>query len=102
MPLSRKRDKARKRIERALDVVQPNSNLNPVQPTGSIPGLKMEGNKIVGIEAKQVGQTKPNIPLYSPYEHYESGDRVLVQRGKRMVETVIPEVDAEGNAIPGY
>ena len=35
MTLSKKRDKARKRIERALKVVQPTSNLNAVQPIGT-------------------------------------------------------------------
>lgn len=32
MPLSKERDKARKRIERAMLIVQPKSNLNDVQP----------------------------------------------------------------------
>ena len=48
MPLSKKRDKARKRRERA---VQPKSNLIPVQPTGS---LIMEENKIIGVQPKQL------------------------------------------------
>lgn len=82
-----------------------NSNLNPVQPTGSISGLIMEGNRIAGVKPKQVAQAEPvqsNIPVYNPYEHYEPGNKVLIRRGKRMIETVIPEIDAEGYAIPNY
>jgi len=30
------------------------------------------------------------------------GDRVLVQKGKRLIETVIPEIDADGNPMPDY
>jgi len=101
MPLSKKRDKARKRIERALDIVQPNSNLNPVQPTGSIPGLIMEGNKIVGIEAKQVAQVEPGLPIYNPAIH-KPGARVLMKTPRGLVGVIVPEIDAEGNAIPGY
>ena len=40
--------------------------------------------------------TKPK--LYNPTQH-RIGDRVLIYRGKRLVETVIPELDADGNPI---
>lgn len=39
--------------------------------------------------------------LYNPIEH-RPGDRVLVKRGKRLIETVIPELDADGNPMPDY
>ena len=38
-------------------------------------------------------------PLYNPSIH-GPGDRVLVQQGKRLIETIIPELDASGNPIP--
>ena len=41
------------------------------------------------------------IPLYNPADH-KAGDRVLVRQGKRLVETIIPELDAEGNPIPAF
>jgi len=68
MPLSKKRDKERKRRFR-LDAKE---NTRVVQPK-----------------------------LYNPMSH-KIGDRVLVQRGKRFIETVIPEIDADGNIIPEY
>ena len=43
---------------------------------------------------------RPKPPLYNPYKKYKAGDRVMVKWGKRLVETIIPEVDADGNAIP--
>lgn len=39
------------------------------------------------------------IPVYNSAIH-KAGDRVLVPRGKRLVETVIPELDADGQPIP--
>ena len=44
------------------------------------------------------GFVQPNVPLYNPMSH-RAGDRVLVQRGKRLVDIVIPELDADGNPI---
>lgn len=41
------------------------------------------------------------LELYNPARH-KVGDRVLVQQGKRLVETTIPKLDGDGNAIPGY
>lgn len=71
--------------------------LHPVTPTvkPKIPGLKMDGNRILGL-----ADVQPIIPVWSPCEHYEPGDKVLVRRGKRMIETVIPEIDADGNPMP--
>ena len=86
MPLSKARNRDRMRVSRAT-CVQP----NPVQPTlGELREL------IKGIEAKPVVQ--PSIPLYNPAIH-KPGDSVLVQQGKRLVETVIPELDGDGNPI---
>ena len=81
---------------------QANSNLNPVQPTRSIKGLIMEGNRIIGVQPKvpSPSEGEVNIPLYNPAIH-RLGDRVLIKPpyGKKLIETVIPEIDAEGNPI---
>lgn len=47
---------------------------------------------------KRVELVQPNIPLYNPMKH-GVGDRVLVQRGKHLVDIVIPELDADGQPI---
>ena len=43
----------------------------------------------------------PEVPLYNPTEH-RVGDTVRVLKGRREVVVTIPEVDADGNAIPDY
>ena len=94
MPLSRARDRERKRIARAS--VQPKV-LNPVQPKYIIAGLEIEGNRILGC-TKVVQPT-----AYNPAIH-RTGDRVLIKPlyGKKPVEVTIPEVDADGYPIPDY
>lgn len=100
MPLSKARDRERKRLERAR-LVQPKSNLTvrpsvqPKEAIKSIPGLVMRGNRILGIE-----EQPSKIPLYDPMKH-RAGDRVLMQSpySKRLVETTIPELDADGQPI---
>ncbi len=87
MPLSKKRDKARKRLERAM-AVQPQSNPEDVQPTVKAKleavGLSLEGNVV---------QTRPRI--VSP---------VGRSRPKRRDEMTPEELgitghDADGNAL---
>ena len=51
-------------------------------------------------------QLRPNvktqdIPLYNPMTH-RPGDRVMVWKGRKLVEVVIPELDSEGNPMPSY
>lgn len=36
------------------------------------------------------------IPVYNPFIH-KPGDVVLVQKGKKWVESTVPMIDAEGN-----
>ena len=49
-----------------------------------------------GIEKKK-GQTENvYVSVYNPKIH-KAGDRVMVQKGKKMVEVEVPEVDADGN-----
>lgn len=75
----------------------------------SIPGLKIEGNKIVGLlechdaQDKTRGSVtpappKPLIPLYDRAIH-KTGDKVLMRHGRRLIETVVPELDLDGNPI---
>ena len=39
------------------------------------------------------------LPLYNPAIH-KAGDRVLMRVGKKLIPTVVPELDAEGKVIP--
>lgn len=41
---------------------------------------------------------RPNTPLYNPSIH-RAGDMVRVLRGKREIEIVIPELDADGSPM---
>ena len=43
--------------------------------------------------------TTKKLELYNPAVN-KAGDRVLVCRGKKLIETVVPELDADGNSIP--
>ena len=116
MPLSKARMRDRKRLDRN---VKPTSNLTPyttVKPNLDIeinpivnvkpkviPGLRMEGNKIVGV--KPVSNlieevVKPSVPIYNPSLH-RAGDLVRVQKGRRLIEMVIPEIDGDGNVVYG-
>jgi len=38
-------------------------------------------------------------PLYNPSIH-KPGDTVMMYKGKGLVTTIIPELDADGNVIP--
>ncbi len=40
----------------------------------------------------------PRVPLYNPQIH-RAGDRVMIQKGKRLIEMVIPELDADGYPV---
>ena len=39
-----------------------------------------------------------SVNLYNPAIH-KTGDRVLVRKGKRLVEMIVPEIDADGQVI---
>ncbi len=103
MPLSKAKMRERKRRDR----VKPMSNLTAkplsnlavtpdVKPKLAAVGLKLDGNRIIGFD-KQAVQPRP--PLYNPAIH-GPGDTVLLQRGKRMIPTIIPRLDADGNPMP--
>ncbi len=60
-----------------------------------VAGIRLEGNRIVKKTAKSLPES---VPLYNPMVH-RAGDKVLVQRGKKLVETIIPELDADGQPM---
>ena len=107
MPLSKSRDRERKRQAKKI---QPNSNLiippafqpkpaKPFQPsTPRIPGLTMVGNRIIGVQPKA-----DIIPVYNPSIH-GPGDVVMMRSpySRKMIKTTIPSLDAEGQPIPNY
>jgi len=97
MPLSRKKDRERKRQSRLES--------KDVQPKVILPGLVIEGNKIIGVQPKSNLNTEErvNIPIYNPAIH-RPGDRVRIksQYSKRLIEIVIPEMDAGGCPMPEY
>lgn len=67
-----------------------------------IPGLRIEGNKIIGLGVTTAStmsiepQNEP--PLYNPMVH-KAGDVVRVRRGDTMITMTVPEVDADGALI---
>jgi len=65
MPLSKVRDRERKRLARLES-----SNVQPKE-----------------------------APMYNPMIH-KAGDTVRVWKGKSLVTTTIPTLDADGNAVP--
>lgn len=102
MPLSKKRMRERKRQDRAG--VKPKSNLN----IGTL--VKPNQEKLVElrqlIESKSSPveeETNSKLPLYNPQIHGPS-DRVLIKSPyrKKLVEIVIPELDAGGQPITDY
>lgn len=101
MPLSKARMRERKRQDR---LVKPMSNPDtPQDVKPAIAGLKMDGNKIMGLAKPSVqpkGGEAPLIPLYNPAIH-KPGDRVLVKPpyGKKLIEMTLPEIDADGYPI---
>ncbi len=104
MPLSKARDRERKRMARS---VQPNSNLTApvlVQPKPIvIPGLLMDGNKIVGVGHRPVVQPTSNltddVPLYDPSRH-RPGDKVRIRDfAGRLKVVTIPDLDGAGQPM---
>lgn len=109
MPLSRERNRERMRQARAT-CVQPKTPtvVQPSTPTAKLvqpklaqrlaaAGLTVNGNK-VSIGTKP-GSVQPNVPVYNPSVH-KPGDRVLVRSGSRLVEAVVPRLDADGRPMP--
>lgn len=79
--------------DKRAGIVRPKSKIIP------IPGLIMEGNRIVGIEKPSTVPQSTSLPIYNPFTRYKPGTHVLVKQGSQMVEMPVPELDAEGNII---
>ena len=47
-------------------------------------------------------QLNSNLPVCTEYNfrQFKPGDKVLIRRGRRLIETVIPELDGDGNIVP--
>jgi hypothetical protein len=75
--------------------------VRPVRPI-EIPGLRIDGNKILGLD-RISSPTMPDqpsnvAPLYDSTIH-GPGDRVRVLQGKKFIEVTVPEIDADGHPI---
>ncbi len=80
-----------------------NHPCNEAEGKVKIPGLIMDGNKIVGI-VHNAATTMANpplepLPLYDPTIH-KPGDKVRVFRGDRFINITVLEIDADGHPIP--
>ena len=75
-------------------VVELGSNIKKLQPKLNIPGLKIEGNKIIGVELQPKVEVLQPIPRYNPKVHKE-GDRVLRFFNNKWVEVTVPEIDLD-------
>ena len=64
--------------------------------------LSAEGYKhLLAGYTKNTTNSSHKLELYNPLKKYNTGDRVLVKKGRALVEVVVPELDADGRAIPG-
>lgn len=64
-------------------------------------GLQIQGNRIMGVSRLHNEPVQPKLPICTPanWRSFTPGERVLVRRGRRMVETVVPELDGDGNPM---
>ncbi len=103
MPLSKARDRERKRLQRHPLVVQPNSNLTTnqaVQPKlaalrGLIHSIESGGHKSV----QPTSNLDNELPWYDSSKH-GPGTKVRVRRYGRTIIAVVPELDADGQPAP--
>lgn len=57
-------------------------------------------NGYSGSTTDTVNHSGSTIPIYNPAVH-KAGDRVLVRQGKRLIESIVPEIDADGHQYEG-
>ncbi len=83
------------------------SVVNPSEPNHSActtkPGKAELQNMIHSIEqGEPQTPTKVTLPICdaSNFKSFKPGDKVLARQGRRLVETVIPALDADGQAMP--
>ena len=86
--------------------VIPKSTASVIPKVLNIPGLKMVGNKVVGVDKPQnviptsyPSSELPYIPWYNPAKHVV-GQKVRMKDAQGKVQTVItPEVDGDGRPM---
>jgi len=66
----------------------------------TIPGLKIEGNRIVDMQPHEVPKAVQLIPRYNPNIH-KAGDVVLKFYNGVWREVKVPSLDLDGNEIRG-
>lgn len=73
----------------------------PVGKLPPIPGLIIEGNRIVGSTRHTTlpVEAKEEAPIYNPAVH-KPGDIVRVLRNGAYITMTVPEMDDDGHAIP--
>lgn len=124
MPLSKKRMRDRKRLDRSNLVKPKLVCLADIEATVTLPPcpivkpatlavkpdkrevleklLKLDGNRIVIV--KPIGQPDPAEairPIYNPHIH-KTGDLVRMRANNgKMIEVTVPELDGDGNPIFG-
>ncbi len=86
----------------AKSTVIPNETVIPKQAK-----LAKLRQLIANVKSEQVAQTEPmqsKLPICNEYNfrQFKPGDRVMVRRGKRLMETTIPELDADGHPVPAW
>ena len=103
MPLSKLRDRERKRKSRLDKRLCPPVEINPVQPkivpNTDLPWWDRPGLPVMDVQALDI-ELPVQPEVYNPTKRYEAGTKVLMYRGKRLIETVIPELDADGQPVP--
>jgi len=120
MPLSKARDKERKRLAKHNSnlIVSSGSNSNLIQP--KVDALQSKSSPLKGggngklptkedrlaiartalANPRKVGEDKPDIiPFYDPRVH-NTGDRVRMMSGSgKVIEVTVPELDADRNPL---
>ncbi len=116
MPLSKARQsewmkRYRKRKRALYPNVIPNEAKSTVIPNETVIPKQAKLAKlrqlIANVKSEQVAQTEPmqsKLPICNEYNfrQFKPGDRVMVRRGKRLMETTIPELDADGHPVPAW
>lgn len=107
MPLSKARDRGRKRLirreyqwrKRGSKQGLNNGSKHHVKTHLEAQGLTLEANRIVSAKKGSVFPSESiRVPLYNPSVH-KPGDRVLIKPpySKKLIEMTIPNLDADGN-----
>ena len=80
--------------------------LHPVTPNKEklqrmINDIERGASRLHGKENTGFAESVQPIPMYNPSVH-KAGDRVMIRSNRKLIETVIPELDGSGQPIPEY